>query len=124
MILTFVSEIVQGAGRGKEIGSPTLNFAIPKDFVLDEGVYACRVKLDGVWRDGVMAYGAARTFGVTVAALEVHVLDVRVEQAPVHAEVEVVGWVRGMRVFGSVEELKGPIVEDIRVARVVLGARQ
>lgn len=43
---TFTANVIKGKGRGKELGFPTINLAVPENFNLKPGIYACWVKLD------------------------------------------------------------------------------
>lgn len=45
---TFTAAVVSGAGRGRRIGTPTLNVDLANvPAGLADGIYACRATLDG-----------------------------------------------------------------------------
>jgi riboflavin kinase/FMN adenylyltransferase len=111
-------------GRGKGLGTPTVNLA-SKDVPpgLDEGVYAVFVWIDegGERFSGALHYGARPVFG-DPPACEVHVLDTVLEKTPRGVEIEVVERLRDVEYFPSVEALKEAIARDIARARAILSA--
>ena len=122
---SFFARIVTGRGRGKAIGSPTLNLEpsdVPDD--LEEGIYACLVTVvDGrrhmVNHPAVMHHGPRPVFNDTPAC-EVHLLDEVLDTSPPSATVEVVERLRAVENFPSVEALQAQIVEDIANAHTAL----
>lgn len=121
----FTARVVHGRGRGKHIGTPTINFEmedVPPE--LKEGIYACRVsfeinnqKLE--MSNAVMHYGPRLVFDDTKSC-EVHLLDREVSDPPENVEVTIVAYLREVRNFASVEALKAQIADDIADARAVL----
>lgn len=69
--------VVHGDGRGRSIGFPTANLALPEGKVrLADGVYAVAVLIDGQWRCGALSMGDDPTFpSVRETRMEVFVLD-------------------------------------------------
>jgi len=65
-------EVQPGAGRGRALGFPTANVAVPEPLPLLDGVYAGRVLLRGAFQDAMMNLGDAPTFGTRVPRLEIH----------------------------------------------------
>ncbi|MEK6718398.1 MAG: riboflavin biosynthesis protein RibF [candidate division NC10 bacterium] len=61
-----------GAGRGRELGFPTANVALPEAPPLCDGVYAGRVLVRGGFQDAMMNLGCAPTFGPGARRLEIH----------------------------------------------------
>jgi riboflavin kinase/FMN adenylyltransferase len=119
--LLFTARVVSGAGRGRVLGTPTLNLAleqVPKE--LQEGIYACRAFLDGSWQPGALHYGPRPVFKDSVAC-EVHLLDTALQQAPASLEVKVVAYLREIRDFPTVEALQAQIADDITRIRAILG---
>jgi riboflavin kinase/FMN adenylyltransferase len=68
----LAGEVQPGAGRGRDLGFPTANVAVPAPTPLRDGVYAGRVLLGGVFQDAMMNLGHAPTFGPGERRLEVH----------------------------------------------------
>ncbi|MFT8457925.1 MAG: riboflavin biosynthesis protein RibF [Liquorilactobacillus ghanensis] len=56
--------VVHGEQRGRKLGFPTLNLAIPNDErILAEGIYAVQVKVAGQVYQGMASIGRNETFG-------------------------------------------------------------
>lgn len=122
--MKFSAKIVAGRGRGRALGFPTLNFAIPKNFKLPTGVFVCRVSfpLEKITHIGVLFFGARETFGLKTNSLEVHLLDQKIAQPPPRAEVVVGQKIRDVRKFATDTELTAAIKKDCATARRVLSA--
>jgi len=69
----LAGEVERGAGRGRGLGFPTANLAVPNPGLLADGVYAGRVLVRGAFRDAMMNLGRAPTFGEGERRLEIHV---------------------------------------------------
>lgn len=120
--MQFFAHVIQGSGRGKGMGTPTLNVDlgdVPSD--LEEGIYACKVMVDdGIW-NGAMHYGP-RPVHKDTKSCEVHILDEELLEAPESIDVEVVGYLRPVLDFASEEALIAQIADDIEKARGMLSA--
>jgi len=117
---SFVARVVKGAGRGRTIGSPTLNLAlkeIPR--TLKNGIFACRVAWNRRTFAAAMHFGPRPVFGNSITC-EVHVIDSLIRRAPLHVKVEVVKRLRGIRNFRTVGLLQKQIEKDLRQARTIL----
>lgn len=118
--MQFAARVITGAGRGKKIGTPTMNVHlddVPKE--LKEGIYACRVQL-GVgekgWTDAVLHYGPRPVFKDSLSC-EVHILDQLIHNPPEKITVEIIKRLRSVQDFPSPEALKEQIEKDIEEAR-------
>lgn len=70
------SAVAAGDQRGREIGAPTLNLAVPSDQVMGPyGVYAGWIWVRGRRLGAVANWGVRPTFGGTEPSLEVHALE-------------------------------------------------
>ncbi|XP_049852073.1 uncharacterized protein LOC126329088 [Schistocerca gregaria] len=128
--LYFSGEVVHGYGRGStQLGYPTANIdtvSLKELKEVPKGVYFgyCRLNEQGEKGDVepmVMSLGENRMFGNTETTAEVHVLrqyDHNFYGA--HLQVSVIGYIRKMQMFRSVDELIEAIGNDIRVARAEL----
>ncbi len=67
-----VGEVRAGAGRGRGLGFPTANLAVPDRFLLQDGVYAGRVLVRDGFQDAMINLGRAPTFGPGERRLEIH----------------------------------------------------
>ena len=119
--LSFTARVVTGAGRGKLIGTPTINLDtldVPPE--MDEGIYACRAIIDNKNENAVLHYGPRPVFKDT-SSCEVHLLDRTLEKTPEMLTVEVIQFLRDVRDFPSVDALKKQIGKDIDEVRAILG---
>ncbi len=66
---------VRGNGRGKWLGFPTINLAIPDGVSLKEGVYAVRVTIASKQFQGAMHYGPVPVFKDERIHMEVFLID-------------------------------------------------
>ncbi len=112
-------EVVQGAGRGAELGWPTLNLRTPNPLLPADGVYVSRVRLDaGESRAAVTNVGCRPTFsGNSARIVETHVLDYHDSAYGRQVEVELLRRLRPEQAFASVEELVEQIGRDVAQTR-------
>ena len=115
--LKYRAKVVEGAGRGKRLGIPTVNLDPKKAKGLKEGIYLCRVNLlKSFW--GVLHFGPRPVFNEEEKTLEVYLFDFDKDlQVPLHLDLEVFDYIREVADFESPEELIERIEEDIRVAK-------
>ncbi len=114
-------DVRPGDHRGRTIGVPTANVAMPEGFVRPAGgVYAVRATVDGATYDGVCNVGTRPTFGGGPEIIEVHLLDVDIDLYGRAVRVEFVDRIRDEQPFPSVEALVAQINHDIERARLVL----
>ncbi|MCB2212361.1 bifunctional riboflavin kinase/FAD synthetase [bacterium] len=118
------ARVIEGEGRGRDLGYPTANLAFIDEDQLQpgEGVYAVRLRTDdGVWFDGVASIGRKETFGdhygITV---EVHVFDHELDLYGQTIWVEWIEYLRGQEAFDSAEALIKQMDEDSMRAREIL----
>lgn len=120
--LSFTAQMIQGEGKGKELGSPTINLnldEVPEK--LEEGVYAVWATVDEKKYAATMHYGPRPTLGFK-RSCEVHLLqvsDVRCQVSD-NVHVEVVERMRDVQDFGDEEGLKSQIKEDIEHTKTIL----
>ncbi|MDO9429390.1 MAG: bifunctional riboflavin kinase/FAD synthetase [Methylobacterium sp.] len=119
----FVSgEVQHGDKRGRTLGYPTANVALPA-CGLAHGIYAVRVALpDGGLRDGVASYGRRPTFDDGAPLLEVNLFDFSGDLYGQAITVEFVGYIRGEERFESAESLVARMDIDAAQARAILAA--
>jgi riboflavin kinase/FMN adenylyltransferase len=117
----FVTGIViKGDQRGRELGFPTANFALDPHCGLKHGIYAVRICIGGVMRDGVASFGTRPTFDNGAPLLEVHVFDFSGDLYGAPVDIAFIGWIRAELKFDSVEALVRRMDEDARLARAAL----
>lgn len=115
---SFSGLVVEGDGRGKSIGFPTMNLQCDEDKMLPGiGVYAVTANLQEVTYRGVMNVGRRPTFKQEDAIhVEVHLPEFVGEAYGLWLSIEVDFKIRGEEKFASVEALSRAIRKDIEVA--------
>lgn len=125
-----ITGIVQhGEKRGRTIGFPTANIALPRIYAPAKGVYAVRfVAGDGrifeqedamlPWMDGVANIGLRPTFGEFVhPRLEVHGFGEVGDIYGKHIRVKLLHYVRPEQRFDGLDALKAQIGRDVEGAK-------
>lgn len=112
----FLEEtVIEGDKIGRTIGFKTANLIYPDNLVtVGKGVYKVKVEYSGQIYDGVANYG----FRPTVAnygkqVLEIHILNFDKDIYGEKIKVNFLKKIRDEKKFGSIEELKVQIQEDV-----------
>lgn len=111
----FFSPVLHGRHLGHRLGTPTINQAIPKDFIQPEfGVYASLVHLqNGSTCYGVTNVGVKPTVGSDAVLSETWMPDYRGgDLYGCSVQVDLLKYLRPERKFPSLEELKRQIALD------------
>lgn len=117
----FVRGVVaHGDKRGRELGYPTANLHLPRDCRLRYGIYAVRMKIDGIWHDGVASFGSRPTFDDGAPRLETFVFDFAGDLYGKQVDVAFVAWLRGEAKFDSLPALIAQMDADSARAREIL----
>ena len=107
--------VIEGAGRGRELGYPTANF-IPVEknqLVPANGVYCIRGRINGNNLYGMCNLGTRPTFNETDFVMEVHFFDLRSND--IYGEkitVEFLERIRDERKFSSPKKLIEQLNKD------------
>lgn len=106
--------VVEGAGRGRTIGVPTLNLAPPDpDKALPpDGVYAARVEWAGGVAGAMLNQGPRPTVGDTRRSIEAHLFDFDGALYGRQVRIEWVARLRDVRRFESLEVLRRQLAQD------------
>jgi len=116
-----MGRVVPGARRGRSIGIPTLNVAPPPGKLLPpDGVYAVRVEWGGGVAGGMLNQGARPTVGDTRRWLEAHLFDFDRDLYGQVVRMEWVAWLRAVRKFDSLDQLRAQLDQDGQAARRIL----
>jgi riboflavin kinase/FMN adenylyltransferase len=122
----FSGRVVRGRGLGRELGWPTANLQVDgRKFLPGLGVYAAWAFLQdkGERLPAVMNLGPQPTVDPTSpSAVEVHLLDTRLELEGRELTVEPVERLRGQQRFSGLEALSAQIGLDAQRARLRLQA--
>lgn len=117
----FVRGVVaHGDKRGRDLGYPTANLHLARDCRLKYGIYAVRMKIDGIWHDGVASFGSRPTFDDGAPRLETFVFDFTGDLYGGQVDVALVDWLRGEAKFDSLEALIAQMDADSLRARDIL----
>ena len=123
----FQGRVVRGRGLGRELGWPTANLQVDgRKFLPALGVYAAWAWVDGSDQPlaAVMNLGPQPTVDPTSpSAVEVHLLDRRMELEGRQLMVEPVQRLRGQQRFSGLEELSAQIGRDADQARSLLSVQ-
>lgn len=120
-------QVVHGDHRGRELGFPTANVAVPPGYAVPgDGVYAAWLRGSdepGRWWPAAVSVGTNPTFGALPRRVEAHAIDAPggLDLYGQIADVDFVARIRGMVRFAGVEPLVAQMHDDVRVARAVLG---
>jgi riboflavin kinase / FMN adenylyltransferase len=118
--------VSHGDKRGRELGFPTANVAVPATTCLPaDGVYAgWYVRPDGATLPAAVSLGRRPQFyaDADLSLLEAHVIDAEegLDLYDEQARVRFVSQLRGQARFESVDELVAQIADDVAQARKVL----
>ncbi len=120
--LWFVmGEVIAGDRRGRELGYPTANLALPAETPLAHGIYAVRVAVDGAVHGGVASFGRRPQFHDDgPALLEPYIFDFSGDLYGRTIGVEFVARLRGEERFDSTEALIAQMDRDAEAARAIL----
>jgi riboflavin kinase/FMN adenylyltransferase len=116
-----VGEVVHGEKLGRQLGFPTANVRLDPSCRLRHGIYAVRLKVDGVTYGGVANFGRRPTVTDTGAPLlETFVFDFSGDLYGKTVEVTFVGWIRGEEKFPNLDALVAEMNRDKEKARAIL----
>jgi riboflavin kinase / FMN adenylyltransferase len=117
--------VVHGDERGRQLGFPTANVAVPASIALPaDGVYAgWYQRPDGVRRPAALSLGRRPTFyeGAAMSLLEAYLLDFEGDLYDEPARVEFVAHLRSQARFESARALVDQMGRDVATTRRVLG---
>ena len=106
--------VVRGDGRGRELGFPTANLAVPEELLVPpDGVYAGWVRD----RRAAISIGTNPHFDGVERRVEAHLLDFEGDLYGQRLVVEIWRPIREQRRFDSLEELVAAIDDDVERTR-------
>lgn len=117
--------VVQGEGRGREMGFPTANLSLPEGRVIPaDGIYATYALVDGVRRESVTNVGVRPSFGGGPRTVEPHLLDFSGNLYGKTLSLEFVERLRPEMRFDRVEDLVQQMRADAAAARAVFAGER
>ena len=114
----LIGEVVKDRQIGRTLGFPTANISYPKEkFPLKQGVYETRVCVDGKAYKGITNYGARPTFDNTEVLTETYLDGFDGDLYGKILTVQFIKYLRDVKKFNCVEDLKEQLQKDIRRVR-------
>jgi len=115
--------VVRGDQLGRQIGYPTANIVIPERYKLvpSHGIFAARVKIDGVSYDGMAYIGSRPTINGLTRNIEVNIFDFDQDIYNRQIQMQFLNFVRDDMKFDSLDELKVQIAKDKQEVIRLLG---
>lgn len=117
--MEFTAPVIEGEGRGKKIGFPTINLSVPNGFSLPPGVYAGRALVAGKWFKAALHWGPNQTFAAREATFEVHLIDFGGKLKQDLLRVQIGPYLRTGQKFASARDLAVQIALDIKRCRAL-----
>jgi len=111
--------VIQGAGRGAQLGIRTANLQTKNELIPSNGVYACRAEIDGRRHPAVVNIGMNPTFGGKALSIEAHLLRFKRDVYGCTMRLHFLERIREERTFASVEGLVAQIHRDIGTAEQI-----
>ena len=115
--------VVQGDGRGRQLGFPTANVEPEQVLVPGPGVYACVLRRDEHLLGAVTNVGRRPTFGPRAVGIEAHVFDFDDRLYGESVRLAFLERIRDEMRFSGPDELVAQIARDSETARALLRER-
>jgi riboflavin kinase/FMN adenylyltransferase len=113
--------VVHGARRGRALGFPTINLALPRERLLPrDGIYAMRVEMGEGRFKAAASLGIRPTFGGGERVLEAYLLDFHGDVYGEEVDASFVKRLRDEIAFASPGELSFQIARDVEETRRAL----
>lgn len=121
---TIFAQKIAGKGRGKKIGVPTINFSIPANLTIKEGIYAAYLTVNRKHYKAALHFGPVPAFKQQEKSLEAFILeDKLVPTADLKTEkikIEFIQYIRPVMNFSSPEKLVAQIELDVQTIQHIL----
>ena len=116
--------VTKGTGRGVGLGFPTANLDIdPRQALPADGVYTTWSHIDSKLYQSVTNIGKQPTFGDNQLTIEVYILEYQGNLYGQELTIDFIERLRSEKQFGTAEELKKQIAEDIKRGRAILSSQ-
>ncbi len=111
---SLTGEVIHGNSIGHKLGFPTANIRIPNEFKLiaANGVYACRVLIDGTLYKGMSNIGVRPTIDHGELAIEINIFDFNQDLYGETITIFFVARLRDEVKFDTLDALKEQLVKD------------
>lgn len=115
---TLRARVVQGHGRGKKMGYPTVNLDV-QQLLPAQGVYAGRALVEGAWHPAAISVGTNPTFGQNQVSVEAFLLDFSGDAYDTSIDLALDQWIRDQQSLASMDALTRRIAIDVQTVRRV-----
>lgn len=115
----FSGKVIAGDKRGRELGFPTANFALPATMQLAQGVYAVKARVGGRVYGGVAAYGKPM-FDNSRPPFETFIFDFDADIYGQTLDVALIAFIRGQMTFDGLDGLIAQMKKDTVEARIMI----
>jgi riboflavin kinase/FMN adenylyltransferase len=112
-----IGPVVAGDRRGRQLGFPTANLALPSQKALPSGVFAVHVDTPAGRFGGMANVGPRPTFPSEAPALEVHLFDFEGDLYGQRLSVWFEAFIRHQQRFAGLEALKHQLIQDAAAAK-------
>jgi riboflavin kinase/FMN adenylyltransferase len=114
--------VIRGARRGRNLGYPTVNLALPdrRKLLPPDGVYAVRLEWAAGVAGAMMHQGPRPTFGETDRSLEAHVFDTDLDLYDQEVKLSWIARLRDVVRFPTPAALKQQLDKDFAAAHAAL----
>jgi riboflavin kinase/FMN adenylyltransferase len=110
---TFESEVIGGDRRGRTIGFPTINQALPEGLTpVKYGVYESRAEIGGKMYKALSNIGMRPSFKLEKPISESHIIGFEGDLYGKTVRLELVRYIREEKKFPSIEKLKEQLEND------------
>lgn len=110
--IIFNAEVINGLGRGRRIGYPTINLNKP-DLDIDFGTYLVEAEIDQTGYTGLLHFGTKDTFNEAVST-ELFIKDLIPEIKSRQVKIKIKRKIRDIKKFANTQDLKQQIREDVK----------
>lgn len=121
---TLTGRVIGGRQLGRKLGYPTANIEVeePQKLIPPDGVYACRIFVEGKQWGGMLNIGYRPTVSKQAdhRTIEVHILDFERDIYSEEVVVQFVERVRDEMKFNQLEDLKKQLLNDEVAIRQIL----
>ena len=112
--------VLEGEGRGRQLGFPTANLDMVQTLIPGNGIYAAWATVEGETYPSAVCIGENVTFGGQFLKIEAHLLDFERDVYNKHMTLDFVDRVRELIRFDSPEQLVEGIRQDVARVREIL----
>ena len=123
-MLVVSGRIQTGYGRGKRLGFPTINLAVPGSVTARQwGVYFSLTTIRRAVYPSLTHLGPPKTFGLRRATCETYILSKPARVSTTSVRVRLLEKLRNIEKFKTVADLKRQIANDVKAATIYFGLK-